>query len=589
MSGRVVKIGTRGSALALAQAHSTAEVLTRAGVRARLVVVETAGDRRGPDLAWGEGAFVAAIEHELLAGRVDVAVHSAKDVPTDADPRLWIAAYLERADPRDALVVAPGLGAIPGFGGSLDDLPSGARIGTDSPRRTGFLLAHRPDLDVRPIHGNVDTRLRRLDAGDADALVLACAGLDRLGLGGRIAERLDPEVVPPAPGQGALAIQVRADDAEMVEIVGRLDHHATRLAVETERAFLAASGGGCRSPIGALATVGSDGLDLLGAHVMVDGSSARAGHLHGPLDGGPSLAANLATALLGAPSGRSIRSPLAPQPPSRVLVTRTLEQADGLMAALRSVGLDPCAVPTIDVELAPGGGDLDGALRRLGAYAWVVVTSGNGARALLRGAERVFTPFEASRVAVIGDATRGVLEQQDVDVQFQPTRSSSAAMAVELPVSAGDRILLIRGNLADAALPSALRARGAIVDDVIGYRTVEAPEASGHLLRRVLDEGPLAAIVFTSGSTISGLLELGRREGIGILGVPAVCIGPETAAEAERAGFRVAGIAPATDAWTLALTTVRAVRDALGGADTGLVSLPAADTGVASLPAVSRR
>ncbi|MBF8289033.1 MAG: porphobilinogen deaminase, partial [Chloroflexi bacterium] len=181
-----IRIGTRGSALALAQASLVCAALEAAGTRGRLVVVTTAGDRRAPDTAWGEGAFVTALERELVASRIDVAVHSAKDVPTTEDPRLRIGAYLPRADPRDALVTGPGLG--PG----LDDLPSGARIGTDSPRRAGFLLARRPDLKVVPFHGNVDTRLRRLERGEADALVLACAGLDRLGLGDRIAERIDP-------------------------------------------------------------------------------------------------------------------------------------------------------------------------------------------------------------------------------------------------------------------------------------------------------------------------------------------------------------------------------------------------------------
>ena len=178
----------------MAQATLVRDALRHAGRPSRIVVIETDGDRRAPDTAWGEGAFVAAIEHALLAGRVDVAVHSAKDVPTEEDPRLRIAAYLPRADPRDALVVR-----ADAMERRLVDLPPGSRVGTDSPRRTGFLLALRPDLAVHPLHGNVDTRLRRLDAGETDALVLACAGLDRMGLGHRIAERLEPEVVPPAP------------------------------------------------------------------------------------------------------------------------------------------------------------------------------------------------------------------------------------------------------------------------------------------------------------------------------------------------------------------------------------------------------
>ena len=297
-----LRIGTRGSALAQVQTGLVIRALAAAGVRATTVIVETAGDVRSPDTAWGEGAFVVAIEEALLAGNVDVAVHSAKDVPTDIDPRLTIAAYLTRADPRDALVVRAG------FGPGLDDLPSGARIGTDSPRRTGFLLAHRPDLDVRPLHGNVDTRLRRLDDGAADALILACAGLDRLGLADRIAERLDPRMLP-AAGQGALAVQVRSDDHETIDLVRSIDDADTRLVVETERAFLAASGGGCRAPIGAHAELNGTAVDLFGGYVATDGSDVQFGQVRGGIRDAPALARELAMSLRSITTGRRAAVP----------------------------------------------------------------------------------------------------------------------------------------------------------------------------------------------------------------------------------------------------------------------------------------
>ena len=278
MTGHDVAIGSRGSALALAQARLVREAFERSGGASPIVVIETAGDRRRPDTAWGEGAFVAAIQLALLDGRVDVAVHSAKDIPTDEDPRLVIAAYLPRADPRDALV-APVGSRVEG----LADLPAGSRVGTDSPRRTGFVRAARPDLEVHPLHGNVDTRLRRLDGGESDALVLACAGLDRMGLDARIAARLDPGAVPPAPGQGAIAVQVRRDDTATLALAAAVDDPATRAAVEAERAFLAASGGGCRSPIGALATVTGEELVLLGGWASPDGSETAIARRRGPV------------------------------------------------------------------------------------------------------------------------------------------------------------------------------------------------------------------------------------------------------------------------------------------------------------------
>jgi len=295
VKGDRLRIGTRGSALALVQATLVATALSRAGRAVELVVVETDGDRREPDTAWGEGAFVAALERALLDDRVDVAVHSAKDVPTAVDPRLVIGAFLPRADPRDALVVPDRAPAR-----RLDDLPAGARVGTDSPRRAGFVLARRPDLVVHPLHGNVDTRLRRLDSGETDALVLACAGLDRLGRAECIADRLDPELIPPAAGQGAIAVQVRAGDSAVLRRVAATDDRRTRVAVEAERVFLAASGGGCRAPIGALARIEGAEIELLGGRVEADGTGARFGRSQGPFGEAGRLARALAEELSAA-------------------------------------------------------------------------------------------------------------------------------------------------------------------------------------------------------------------------------------------------------------------------------------------------
>jgi hydroxymethylbilane synthase len=265
-----LRLGTRGSALARIQSGLVAAALRRNGLSVDLVTIVTQGDVRPPDTAWGEGAFVGAIEQALLENRVDLAVHSAKDVPIAQAPGLAIAAYPERADPRDALVM-PGGRKI----ASLDDLRGGSIVGTDSPRRTGFLLAARPDLRVVPIHGNVDTRLARLDAGEVDALILAIAGLNRLGRPERVTLPLDSSLIPPAPGQGALAIQVREEDGPARTAVAALDHAATRLCVTAERALLEATGGGCRAPVGALGRQEGELLSFLAAAVEPDGSNRR--------------------------------------------------------------------------------------------------------------------------------------------------------------------------------------------------------------------------------------------------------------------------------------------------------------------------
>ncbi|MBA2381286.1 MAG: hydroxymethylbilane synthase [Chloroflexi bacterium] len=551
-----IAIGSRGSALALAQASLVVEALARAGHSGRIVIIETEGDRRAPDSAWGEGAFVGAIERALLDGQVDVAVHSAKDVPTDEDPGLMIGAYLPRADPRDALVVRAGAEER-----RIDDLPFGSRVGTDSPRRTGFLLARRPDLDVHPLHGNVDTRLGRLDRGETDALVLACAGLDRLGLGGRIAERIRPEVVPPAPGQGAIAIQIRRDDPRMLALVAAVDHGPTRAAVEAERAFLAASGGGCRAPIGALAELEGGELILLGGYARPDGSATHVGRRRGSAaDGaavGHRLALDLESQLRHAATAIASSAGQATRP--RLIVTRAIGQSDELMAALREASFEPIAVPAIAVQIDPPCGQLDAAAGLLHTYAWVVITSANGAGAILKAAERILTELGAPSWAVVGPATRSVLEHEGIEVQFQPTQSNGITLAVELPVAVGERVLVVRGDLADGELALALRARGADVDDVVAYRTREAPESSRVLLCEAIGAGPIAAAVFTSGSTVRGLVALGRAASIDVTSIPSICIGPETAAEARTAGFRVLAVAPSPDSAALVAAAGRAL------------------------------
>jgi hydroxymethylbilane synthase len=286
-----IRLGTRGSRLALVQSELVAERLRAAGHEVELVPMVTEGDVRPIDMSPGEGVFVAAIARALLSGDIDLAVHSAKDVPLEEDPGLTIAAYPERADPRDALITRRG-------GGSLQSLPRGAIVGTDSPRRAGFLLAARPDLRVIPLHGNVETRLRRLDEGAADALVLAAAGIDRLGKQTRINERFEPDVLAPAPGQGALAVQVRRGDIGLMALVSAIDDGDIRLAVETERDVLRTTGGTCRAPVGALASVVGDEFALLAGGVNSDGSDKLVERLRGSRADAGEFAARLGRRLL---------------------------------------------------------------------------------------------------------------------------------------------------------------------------------------------------------------------------------------------------------------------------------------------------
>ncbi|MDR7523101.1 MAG: hydroxymethylbilane synthase [Armatimonadota bacterium] len=287
----IVRVGTRGSALALAQTVQVTSLLARMGLTCEVVPIRTLGDRHPdrPAASLGVGAFVKDLEAALLEGRIDLAVHSAKDLPGGTSCDLVLAAFLPRQDPRDALVTRDGRG--------LAALPPGALVGTDSPRRRAFLLAARPDLGVRGIRGNVDTRLRKLSAGEVDALVLAAAGLARLGQAGRVAEVLDPAVMLPAVGQGAVVVQTRADAAALREHLAAVDHAPTRAAVAAERAFLAALGGGCQRPIAALATVSGPRLRLEGAVLDRDGTAMVRDTLEGPASHPAEVGVDLAARL----------------------------------------------------------------------------------------------------------------------------------------------------------------------------------------------------------------------------------------------------------------------------------------------------
>jgi hydroxymethylbilane synthase len=242
---RTVRIGSRGSQLALWQAHHVAALLRGQGHDVEIEVIKTTGDRM-QEVAFAQvgskGMFTLEIEEALADGRIDLAVHSLKDLPTELPAQFVLGATPKRVDPRDVFVSRDYA--------SLQDLPEGARVGTSSLRRRSQLRHLRPDVEFVEFRGNVDTRLRKLGEGQAEAIILAAAGLDRLEKTEWIRERLEPEVICPAAGQGALGIEIRAGDARMTEVVAFLDDPATRFAVTAERAALAALGGGCQVPIG---------------------------------------------------------------------------------------------------------------------------------------------------------------------------------------------------------------------------------------------------------------------------------------------------------------------------------------------------
>ncbi|MBI4787643.1 MAG: hydroxymethylbilane synthase [Chloroflexi bacterium] len=531
MANRTSKIvvGTRGSALAQWQARFVIAALQRVApdLEIELRTIKTAGDQEpARPLAeiGGLGAFTKQIEDALLAHEIDLAVHSLKDLPTEIAHGLIIAAIPEREDARDCLVSRHGVG--------LMQLPRGARIGTSSARRAAQVLALRPDAQIVPVRGNVDTRLHKAQSEDYDAIVLAVAGVTRLGRAREITEYLSLDQVLPDPGQGALAVQVRAADTALATVVAQFDHAPTRAAVTAERAFLRALGGGCRMPIGAYAQVRDGQLYLRGVIADADGSRVARGEIVGKPNEAETLGAHLAAQL----TRPSAASPLRGK---RILITRAREQATAFADKIRALGGEPVEYPAIEFASPSDFAQLDRALAAANDFDWVVFTSVNGVRFV---AERMrslgLSPraFESAKLAAIGPATARALQDLGLTVGFVPTKFLGEQIAVELPIVRGQRALLLRADLASDVLAEKLAERGVAVMDVDAYRTV-LPTAGNVKL------GKVDAITFTSSSTVRNLTEMLDGK-IGDLGRAAVfCIGPVTAETARALGWRVDAVA----------------------------------------------
>ena len=288
-----LRFGTRGSRLAVAQSNQVADVLRARGLAVELVTIRTSGDRLA-DVALadfgGKALFVKEIEEALLDGRVDAGVHSLKDMPALLPDGLCLVAFPPREDPRDVLLTRAG--------GGLDDLPRGARVATSSLRRRALLLARRPDLSVEPIRGNVDTRLRKLEEGLCDAMVMARAGLDRLGLKPEHAQLLSVEEFLPAVGQGILGVEMRAADQHLLQVFQALDDGAARAEALAERAFLRRLGAGCHTPVAGLARHAGATVEMDGLVSSPDGRIVIRGKTRGAMERAAAVGECLADQLL---------------------------------------------------------------------------------------------------------------------------------------------------------------------------------------------------------------------------------------------------------------------------------------------------
>lgn len=524
------RLATRGSTLAMIQAALAAKALSRAYPEHEFLLtpLKTHGDRHPAmrlSQAPREGIFVKELEEALLEGRAELAVHSAKDLPTIETPGLTLAGFLPRADARDALISRQAV--------DLEGLPRGARIGTGSPRRAAQLGAVRPDLKAVEIRGNVDTRLRRLAEGAVDALVLAAAGLDRLGRLQEAHQLLPFEIMLPAPGQGALVLQALIG-SEAARLASAIDDRKTSRAVAAERALLHRLGGGCLSALGAFGWIDGEDLALRAVLLSADGSRVLRASAQGP--GDTAVVARVALDLeaqgAGSLLGRATRP--AALAGTRVLVTRAEAQAAGLLLALETQGATAVLCPVIAIE--PIAVPLE-RMKQLDRYEWLVLTSANGVDRLLellRQAEVSLPPH--LKVAAIGPETATRCRLAGIEPSLIPARfiAEDLAEALGRVITRGARLLIARAAGSRDVLPKRLSGMGAIVHMLDTYRAVPPP-ALQERLAAVLPQVDL--VTFTSSSTV--------RHFVGALAGPlpdqiaVACIGPITAASARELGVRV--------------------------------------------------
>jgi hydroxymethylbilane synthase len=491
-----------------------------------LTALTTHGDRN-PSMRLAEsareGVFVKDLEQALLDGRAELAVHSAKDLPTLPTPGLVLAAFLPREDARDVLIARSPA--------TLAQLPPGARIGTGSPRRAAQIGAVRPDLRAVEIRGNVDTRLRRLAEGAVDALVLAAAGLARLGRLAEAHELLSFDVMLPAPGQGALAVQA-IDGSEAAGLAAAINDPTTSRAVNAERELLRRLGGGCLSALGAYALVDGEDLNLQAVVLDADGRTVIRARGQGPHDA--DVIEGVASSLDSQGAGRLLLRPVALLAGLRIMVTRADGQAAALADALTALGAQAVRCPVIAIEpiaVDPAAlGDLD-------RYDWLVLTSANGVdrlRELLGEAHRDFP--EHLKVAAIGPETAARASESGMTPMLVPPRfiAEDLAEALSAAIAPGARILLARAAGARDVLPAQLRARGAQVDVLETYRAVPPADVRPQLAACLPE---VDMVTFTSSSTVRHFVE--AMEGPLPDMVRVACIGPITAQTARELGLRV--------------------------------------------------
>lgn len=543
-----LRLGTRTSQLALWQTNHVVAQLQRFWPRLHcdLIHLVTQGDKRLdrplPEIG-GKGLFTAELEEALRRGEIDIAVHSLKDLPVEDPPDLMIGAILSREDTRDVLVAREPW--------TLDTLPEGAVVGTSSLRRQAQLLAARPDLKIRSIRGNVDTRLRKVLSGEYDAAVMAGAGLTRLGLTEHITQWLDQEVMLPAPGQGALAIQCRANDPGVHKLLAAIHDPIAAATTIAERQLLFRLGGGCSAPIGAWARSDGEQIELHARVTSIDGRAVFDARASGK--DASQLAQEVADVLLRQGAQEALQREVnqtrtvpttSALTGKRVVVTRPRhddKEEDELTALLRQAGALPVEIPAIRLVPTTNQPEVQQAIQSLDTYDWIIFTSANAVQHFWAqdAVAGLVSQGKLPQIAAVGPATRTALEKYGVPISAMPERFIGTEIVNTLGDLTGKRVLLPRSAQGGRELPALLAEQGATVTDVPLYTPEAAPIEED--ARRTLANG-VDIVTFASGSAVRAFASVLRgdpRFDDFWSKVVVACIGPSTAEVVRLEGLPV--------------------------------------------------
>lgn len=527
---RTITIGARGSKLSLIQAAMVQKQLQFLDktLTIEINVIKTQGDkdmRPVPLDTIGKGWFTKELDKALLDGSIDLAVHSLKDIPEALPEGLILAAILEREDAREAFVSSDNK--------PFSKLKKGAVIGTDSTRRKAQILQKRPDVVVKSIRGNVNTRLAKLEQAEYDGIFLAVAGLKRLGLEHRITEYFSEDAMVPSPGQGALVVVCKKDNRKLLQLLKKINHKPTVLAVKAERAFSKTFGGGCKIPVGAYTKYEEKSLILTGYVGSNDGKH----HVQETLKGRSSAPIALGK-LLGERLLKKSKPWFAAETTKYVVITRPAQQNEHLQKQLERVGLQVYSFPTIKITNSILTKREKDALQNVTSFDWILFTSSNGVRYFMQEISKMgvsIAMLQKIRFGAVGPKTAEEAANYGLAIRTIPESFTTKALGKKFGSMRGEKVLLPRADIASDVLPELLRGKKAEVMEIPIYRTKVIPTSDKKFID-MCKSNQIACIMFTSPSTVMGFVK--RIKGKDIFTLPVIAIGPVTAQAAREQGFQ---------------------------------------------------